>query len=142
MKRIRKNVQVIKEEYDLLRHYLKINTKNKFINKQSLRAFNRELKKARIVNKGEFPKQVVRINSTVIVKDTDTNHTMAYTLVLPENINRNQGKISIFSPIGIALIGFEKGLRFTWKFISGKRNLAILEVYNSPSLKTPLIYPG
>jgi hypothetical protein len=53
---------------------------------------------------------------------------------LPCKVDYKQSKVSILSPIGIALIGFKKGLQFTWRYFSSKQNLTIMEVYNSPSL--------
>ncbi|HEY2350270.1 MAG TPA: GreA/GreB family elongation factor [Puia sp.] len=135
MKRIRKNVFIIREEFDLLKRYLKRNKKANLIDRQSSILLKKELNRAKITSKEEFPDKVVRLNSTVFIKDTDTNVATAYTLVLPENVNLKAGKISIFSPVGVALIGFRKGLIFTWNFLRGKQNLIILEVYNSPSLK-------
>lgn len=123
----------MKEEYYLLMRYLK-KKRTGFRNRLATLSMGRELRKAELVDRADFPADVVRLNSTVIVKDVDTNRVTTYTLVLPEKADHRQAMISILSPIGIALIGFRKGLQFTWNHFSAKHKLSILEVYNSSSL--------
>jgi len=134
MSNIKEEVIVVKEEYHLLKQYLNKFNKKKIRNKLSFLNLNRELSKAVLVDKDSFPPDIVRLNSTVIVKDRDTNRVNTYTIVLPDKADSKQSKVSILSPIGIALIGFKKGLQFTWRYFSSKYNLMIMEVYNSPSL--------
>lgn len=127
-------VVLLKEDYALL---TKSCSKTKHLKIKALENNKRlisEISKAVFIDKEHFPTDVVRLNSTVIVKDLDTNQVKTYTIVLPDKVNAKQSKVSILSPIGIALIGFKKGLQFTWKFLSSKHRLSILEVYNSPSL--------
>lgn len=134
MKKDKKEVIVVEEEYHLFKQYLKKFNKLTIRNKLSFLNLNRELSKAVLVDKDSFPPDIVRLNSTVIVKDRDTNRVKTYTIVLPDKVDDKQSKVSILSPIGIALIGFKKGLQFTWRHFSSKQNLTIMEVYNSPSL--------
>jgi regulator of nucleoside diphosphate kinase len=134
MKKAKEEVVVVKEEYHLLKQYLKKLNKMSIRNKLSFLNLNKELRKAVLVDKDSFPPDIVRLNSTVIVKDRDTNRVKTYTIVLPDKVDYKQSKVSILSPIGIALIGFKKGLQFTWRYFCSKHNLTILEVYNSPSL--------
>jgi regulator of nucleoside diphosphate kinase len=133
MKNKRENILIIKEEYNFLMNYLSGKKKGLY-NKIAAMRLRIELLKATQVDKKEFPDDVVKINSTVIVKNIDTNRVKTYTLVMPEKANHQHSKVSILSPIGTALLGFRKGFHFTWKHFSSKENLAILEVYNSPSL--------
>ena len=127
-------VVLLREDYALLTRSF---SKTKHLKIKALENYKRlisEINKAVLIDKEHFPSDVVRLNSTVIVKDMDTNQVTTYTIVLPDKVNVKQSKVSILSPIGIALIGFKKGLQFTWKFLSSKHRLSILEVYNSPSL--------
>ena len=134
MQKDKKEVFVVKEEYHLFKQYLKRFNKLTMRNKLSFLNLNRELSKAVLVDKDSFPPDIVRLNSTVIVKDRDTNRVKTYTIVSPDKVDDKESKVSILSPIGIALIGFKKGLQFTWRYFSSKHNLTIMEVYNSPSL--------
>jgi regulator of nucleoside diphosphate kinase len=134
MSKIATKVVLLKEDYDILTTSFSTSKRVKTKTLENCRRLFREIGKAILLEKDQFPSDVVRLNSTVIVKDMDTNQVTTYTIVLPEKANIRQSKVSILSPIGIALIGFKKGLRFTWKFLSSKHKLSILEVYNSPSL--------
>ena len=127
-------VVLLKEDYDVLTTSFSTTKRAKTKTLENCRRLLREIGKAILLEKDQFPLDVVRLNSTVIVKDMDTNQVTTYTIVLPEKANIRQSKVSILSPIGVALIGFKKGLQFTWKFLSSKHKLSILEVYNSPSL--------
>jgi regulator of nucleoside diphosphate kinase len=90
------------------------------------------------MNKEHFPRDVARLNSTVIVKNLQTNLTMAYTVVAPKDADRRKNKISVLSPIGAALIGLKKGISFSWERLARRKNFLVLEVYNSPSLEKRL----
>ena len=87
------------------------------------------------MDKDLFPRDVARLHSTVIVKNLETNLVMAYTIVLPPDVDKRKNKVSILSPIGIALLGLKKGLRFSWERLARKKKFTVLEVYNSPSLE-------
>jgi len=76
-----------------------------------------------------------RLNSTVIVKNLQTNLATAYTIVTPEKADRRINKVSILSPIGAALVGLKKGIVFSWERLARRKNFSVLEVYNSPSLE-------
>lgn len=89
-----------------------------------------ELKKARLVDKDNFPEDVIRINSTVRIKAEEKNEVMQFMLVTPDKANIKEKRISIMAPIGTALIGFRKGQQIKWKVPSGVKTFTILEVIN------------
>ena len=89
-----------------------------------------ELKKARLVDKENFPDDVIRINSTVRIKAEEKNEVMQFMLVTPDKANIKEKRISIMAPIGTALIGFRKGQQVKWKVPSGVKTFTILEVIN------------
>lgn len=70
----------------------------------------------------------VRLNCTVKLLDLHTNRPMEFTLVVPNEANIKQRKISVLTPIGIALIGERKGAQIMWSIGGGKREVTILEV--------------
>jgi transcription elongation factor GreA len=49
------------------------------------------------------------IGATIKVKDIDSKDEMNYTLVAQEEANFSEGKISVESPIGKALLGHKNG---------------------------------
>lgn len=79
-----------------------------------------ELSRAEIVANDELPVDVVSMNSKVIFKDLDTDKESVVTLVYPQDANIDEGKISIFAPVGSALIGLRVGQVINWPLPNGK----------------------
>ncbi len=59
----------------------------------------------RIIENENIPKDKVFIGATVTLKDLETEEEIKYLLVSPEEANYEEGKISIQSPVGKALLG-------------------------------------
>lgn len=89
-----------------------------------------ELKTATVVEKkDEFPVDVIRLNSIV---DVGTPFgVMKIQLVLPENSNSEQKRISILTPMGSALIGYAEKDKIMWEFPNGTHEVEILKVVYS-----------
>jgi len=79
-----------------------------------------ELSRAEIVANDELPVDVVSMNSKVIFKDLVTDKESVVTLVYPQDANIDEGKISIFAPVGSALIGLRVGQVINWPLPNGK----------------------
>ena len=130
MERIKEQLLLLKDDYDIIMSCLKGLGRVTF-NRQEAERLEGELKKAKLVRKEELPGDVVRLNSSVTIKDEKENKVMEVMLVTPERVNIKQKKISIMSPIGTALIGFRKGQQVKWMVPAGKKTFTILDVSNS-----------
>ncbi|PSJ55632.1 nucleoside diphosphate kinase regulator [Pseudaminobacter soli (ex Li et al. 2025)] len=87
-----------------------------------------ELERAKVVADGSLPADVVQMGSTVTYKP-DTGETRTVTLVFPGDADIAQGKISILTPIGTALIGLGTGQAIAWTARDGRTHqLEIVEV--------------
>jgi len=64
---------------------------------------------ARIIDNQDIPTDQIFIGAKVTIKDLDTDEAIEYTLVSIEEANYEEGKISIQSPVGKALMGKKKG---------------------------------
>lgn len=73
----------------------------------------RELERARVVADVSVPWNVVRMGSTVEY-ETDTGDARKVTLVFPKDADISDGKISILTPIGTALLGLAAGQAMHW----------------------------
>lgn len=89
-----------------------------------------ELRRADIVADNELDPDVVRLNSCFEAEDLAINKTWKLTLTLPAQANIKEQKISVFSPLGIALIGFKKGMTIQWAMPGGLKRIKILNVIN------------
>lgn len=99
---------------------------------QYLEKLQLELNRAEIVSPQEIPEDVITMNSTVCLVDLDTGEEEIYTLVFPEDAELRQGKISIFAPIGTAMLGYEVGDVFEWEVPAGKRRLRVEKILYQP----------
>ncbi|GMR04433.1 MAG: transcription elongation factor GreA [Thermodesulfobacteriota bacterium] len=57
----------------------------------------------------KIPRDSVGFGSRVSLEDTDTGESVTYELVTPEEVDPKNGKISIGSPVGKALLGKTPG---------------------------------
>lgn len=125
-------VILLKKDFEILNGYVK-NLQGMQVNeKENFRKLYDEIRKAQIVNEENFPNDVVRLDSTVVIKDLQSNRDMMITVVLPQKADIKQKKVSVLAPIGTALIGFRKGQIVSWEVPSGKKNFKIMDVKNSP----------
>lgn len=87
-----------------------------------------ELDRAKVVANGSIPADVVQMGSTVTYKP-DTGDARTVTLVFPGDADIAQGKISILTPIGTALIGLATGQEIAWTARDGRTHqMEVLEV--------------
>jgi regulator of nucleoside diphosphate kinase len=76
--------------------------------------FRAELRRARVVPPAEVPEDVITMNSRFAVIDPDTGESISYTLVYPEQESRDGGKLSVLTPMGMALFGARVGDEVCW----------------------------
>ena len=84
------------------------------------------LKSAKIVSTQSS--NLVAVGSTVTVTKEGDTARKAYTMVGSEEADAANGKISINSPLGIALIGKSKGETFSFQTPSGKMSYKIIDI--------------
>ncbi|HEY7551103.1 MAG TPA: nucleoside diphosphate kinase regulator [Hyphomicrobiaceae bacterium] len=86
-----------------------------------------EMQRARVVPLEAVPADVVRMGSTVEISSDGQHRRM--TLVFPGEADIAQGRISIMTPIGAALIGLSSGQSIAWTARDGRRHwLTVLSV--------------
>jgi len=92
-------------------------------------ALDEELSRADIVTPQDLPQDAVAMNSVVTFRDLETKTDNTVTLVFPAEANIAEKKISVLSPVGVALLGLRIGDRIQWPMPNGKhRHFEILDV--------------
>ena len=87
-----------------------------------------EIERARIVGDGWVSAGTVRMGSIVTFKP-DTGDRKTVMLVFPGDADISEGKVSILTPIGTALIGLSAGQSMMWTARDGRRHeLLVLDV--------------
>ena len=92
-----------------------------------------ELVRAHIVSRDRVPADVVTMNSTVTLRDLDTNEVDTYTLVYPDRADIANCKLSVLAPIGTAVLGYRIGDEFQWRVPEGSRRLRVEHVEFQPA---------
>jgi regulator of nucleoside diphosphate kinase len=103
-----------------------------FRDQQQLDLLDQVLQNADVRPLNRTPKTVVRMNSSVVVRDSDTREGERFTLVFPEQADISRGLISVLAPVGIALLGHRKGELIEARVPGGIRRLRVEEVRQGP----------
>ncbi len=91
-----------------------------------------ELEMANILEPQEIPPDVVTMNSIVRISFLNNNKQTEFQLVYPNQADYKEKKISIFSPIATALIGYKKGDELEWIVPGGLTKIRIEEIVYQP----------
>lgn len=76
---------------------------------------------------------MVTINSRVRFEDQAAGTTREVTVVLPQDADLVEGKVSGLAPVGTALLGLAENQSIVWPFPDGsQRRLRVLEVVYQP----------
>ena len=87
-----------------------------------------KLGNADIIDPDKLPRDRAVFGSRVVLENLDTGENVEYQLVGPDESDIQQGRISVSSPLGRALIGHEPGHEVVMKAPGGKRCYEILEI--------------
>lgn len=99
-----------------------------------------ELDRARIVADRQISPAIVRMGSSVRFT-TDAGEDRTVTLVFPGEADIAEGKVSILTPIGSALIGLSAGQSIDWKARDGRTHRLTVEHVDQDSA-TPAAVPA
>ncbi|QNK61526.1 GreA/GreB family elongation factor [Pedobacter sp. PAMC26386] len=125
-------LMIVKKELDLLKKHLKDSNLSEY-NKNQLLA---ELGSAKVVKEDELPEDAVCIGSEVEIQEVVSEKKYTFQIVLPAEANMKENKMSVFAPIGTALLGYRVGAQVQWEMPNGMKTFAILKVSHKIS---PLI---
>lgn len=87
-----------------------------------------ELENATIVPDEGISADIIQLNSYFEVTSQDSDQRICYSLVLPAEADLDKKRISIFSRLGVALIGFREGMKIEWKLPGGMKKFYIDKV--------------
>jgi len=117
-------LMIVKRELDLLKKHLKDSNLSAY-NKNQLLA---ELESAKIVKEDELPDDAVCIGSEVEIQEIVSERKYTFQIVLPSQANMKENKMSVFAPIGTALLGYRVGSQVQWEMPDGMKTFNILKV--------------
>jgi len=89
-----------------------------------------ELDRARILAGSKVSAEHARIGSRIVYRDETTKRETTVTLVWPEHADIEKNRISVMTPIGVALIGMAAVRSIDWTTRSGDvKRLTVLAVH-------------
>ena len=103
---------------------------------QYLKSLEAEIEKAKVNEDDHIPKDVITMNSRVILSMEGTEEE--FTLVYPKDVDVKNNKISVFSPIGTAILGYREGSSIEWKVPNGIVEIKVVKVLYQPSYQDGL----
>jgi regulator of nucleoside diphosphate kinase len=94
-----------KSDFRILKHYMAHLSENESLSSLLLLC---ELRSAIVVDDEILPKNCVRLNSTIKVKEWPSNKVREFSIVHPESADLEKKRISFLDPWGAAFIGLSK----------------------------------
>jgi regulator of nucleoside diphosphate kinase len=91
-----------------------------------------ELDAAEVVDPEAIPNNVVTMNSIVKVCFLHNDKQVQFQLVYPDQANLKEQKVSIFSPVATALIGYKVADEIEWVVPTGLTRIRIDEIIYQP----------
>ena len=91
-----------------------------------------ELKNLKMIQSKKVPPDVVTMNSQVLIQDTKSLEETVVTLVYPADSDSTEKKVSIVTPLGIALFGSKEGDVVEYKGSPGAGKHKILKIIYQP----------
>ena len=89
-----------------------------------------EIERAIVVDPLAVASDVVTMNSKAVVQLDD--EAMEVALVYPEDADDSAGKLSVFSDMGTAILGYKEGDTFAWRLRNRTRHIRIEKVLYQP----------
>ncbi len=87
-----------------------------------------KLGNADVIEPDNLPKDRAVFGCGVILENIDTGESVEYQLVGPDESNIEEGRISVKSPLGLAIIGREVGEEVLVQAPAGKRTYELVEI--------------
>ncbi len=97
-------------------------------NERKIAELEQELSHAKIIDDHDMPADIVLIGATVELKDLDSGEELQYLLVSEVEADFTQGKISVTSPVGSALLNHKENETVEIKIPAGALRYKILKI--------------
>lgn len=100
--------------------------------RNSLEALAEELEQGQIVPSRKIAPDIITLNSRIRLRDLDHGKDLEVTLVFPASADYSEGRLSVASPLGIAILGHAVGDEVEYPIQSGIKKVRIDEILYQP----------
>ena len=127
-----KQILITKQDYTRIHKSVSDARQNNTIKKEEAEKLLKELHSAKVVSSEEIPADVVTMNSIVKIHFQNNRTVTEFKIVYPDQASIKDHKISIFSPVASALIGYSVNDEIDWIVPSGMTKIIIDEIIYQP----------
>ncbi len=92
----------------------------------------RELRVATRIPQDRIARTIVTMNSTVLLTELASGRKTELTITYPSDADHPKQKISVFTPIGIALLGRREGDIASWRIPGGVGRFRVEKIVYQP----------
>lgn len=92
----------------------------------------KELKYAKTFPQDKISDNIVTMNSRVLLRDVASGREVEVTITYPQDADSREQKISVFSTIGVALLGCREGDITSWRVPGGIGRFKVEKVLYQP----------
>lgn len=125
-------VTITQLDYSRIKSCINNARQSKSISVTDADSLMKELNSASIVEPTKVPGNVVTMNSIVKISFLNNQKQLQFQLVYPGKANVKEKKVSIFSPIATALLGYKEGDEIEWIVPAGPTKIRIDEIVYQP----------
>ena len=97
-----------------------------------LDSFRRNLGSARVLSPGDVPQDMITMNSRFALSDPESQTRITHTLVYPDAASPERGRISVLTPMGMALFGAREGDEVSWISPDGREVRIVRQIFYQP----------
>jgi regulator of nucleoside diphosphate kinase len=125
-------IKVTEKDYKRLTEQIKTAAVSRSVSYTYLEKLDEELRRAKVVPSKAVEPDIVTMNSRVIIEDVQTGKETELQLVYHTEADMKNRKISVFAPIGAALLGYKTGDIVEWDVPGGRKQFRVKRVIYQP----------
>lgn len=92
----------------------------------------KRLRGAKMLSQEEIDERIVTMNSRVLLQDRTSKRETEITVTYPQDAEPRERRVSVFSEIGLALLGQKERDIVSWKIPKGIGSFEIVKVIYQP----------
>lgn len=125
-------IKITNADYEKLYNVIQLAKNTKTSEIKELDTLGNEIKRAEKVDPHKIAPDFITMNSEIEIIDLETKKTMTIKLVYPQDADIKQGKVSVLSPLGSALIGYKLGDSISFEVPKGKKVVKVSKILFQP----------
>lgn len=93
-----------------------------------LDGFRRKIRQSPAVAARDVPADMITMGARFVLRDLHSNESICYSLVFPNQEAIHEGRLSVLTPMGMAILGAREGDSVTWRSAAGRETACVERV--------------